>query len=257
MKIAVMHTYRLHNEEHYQFGADVLALVRTATAGALGVETAAAALTAVNREEDTVLEQIRKSALTAQIADADHARDEIWYGLSESVAAAGRHFTPAVREAAERLRIVLDTYRHLSHGGYAEQTAGLHNLLQELTTHHVDDIETLALVPWVGELDRRNLAVQELLRTRDEETTGRTDLVMKDVRVRADAAYRTLAEQVDALAVVARLRGAGAEVYDGFIASLNTLVERYELVLAQRKGRAAHRKEEAAAKKAAAEGQGT
>jgi hypothetical protein len=64
-----------------------------------------------------------------------------------------------------------------------------------------------------------------------------------------DTAYRSLVEQIDALAVVAALQGTGstvgdAAVFNAFIASLNTLIERYNNTLAVRQGRAKAKKEE-------------
>jgi hypothetical protein len=246
MKIKKLHLNNLHNEEHSQFGADVIALVKAATPAALHVEAAFEAFTAVHRQENEVLERIRKSALTAKIDEADRARDEIFYGLRESVVAATRHFTPAMREAAGRLMIVFDTYGNVAARNYAEQTAAVQNLLEELTSPgRVADMETLGLEGWIQELDRRNVAMAGLLRSRDaEETAGGTDLVMKQVRASADAAYRLLVGQVEALGTVAAMQGAGsavgpASVYEGFVASVNTLVERYAEALAVRRGRAA------------------
>jgi hypothetical protein len=95
--------------------------------------------------------------------------------------------------------------------------------------------------------------VAGLLRQRDTETTGRTDLVMKEVRTRADAAYRSLVEQVDEVYydIVARVEAldliegetAGAP-WAAFIASLNTVIDYTANIVAQRKGRAKTGKEE-------------
>jgi hypothetical protein len=125
MKINKIYLYRLHNEEHFQFGADVIALIRDTEPDSLKIDAAYAAFTEIHAEEDEVLEQIRKSALTGKIEEA----------------------------------------------------------------------------------------------------------------------YCSLVEQLDALAVVASLQVAGstvgdAAVFNAFIASLNTLIERYNNTLAVRKGRA-------------------
>jgi hypothetical protein len=255
MKIKAMKLTNLRGEEHFQFGADVLALVKATGPVALHVEAAYNAFTAAHAQEDEVLEQIRKSVLTGRIADADRARDDVFYGLSEAVRSATHHFTPAMREAAEGVSIVFHSYGAVASRNYAEQTAAVHNLLVELTTNHAAACETLGLNGWIGELDRLNIAVEKLMSGRDDETAGRTDLVMKDVRARADEAYRLLTGQIEALGVVAAMQGEGstvgpASVYESFIAALNARIERYGNVMAVRRGRAAAekaREEEAAA----------
>jgi len=236
MKIKTIALSRLRNEEHFQFGADVLALLGTETADALGVRQAADAFRAVHAEEDTLLERIRASALTADIAEADHARDRTAYGLAESVAAAERHFDPERREAARRVRIVLDTFGPLAPLNYAEQTAATYNMLMELANNHSREVETLRLGEWFGELARLNNVVGTLLRERDGEAAARPAVAMRDVRARADAAYRTVVEQIDALAVVARLKGTDTADHDAFAAALNAAIDRYELLLARRHG---------------------
>ncbi|MDR2882547.1 MAG: DUF6261 family protein, partial [Alistipes sp.] len=153
MKTKKLDLKSLRNEEHFQFGADVIALVRKTGAALLRVEPQLAALEAMHADEDAVLERIRRSALTAKIDDADAARDEIFHGLRESVTAATRHYTPAAREAAGRLQIVFDTYGDLARRNYAEETAAVGNLLAELAGEkYAADCEALGLGGWIGEL---------------------------------------------------------------------------------------------------------
>lgn len=248
MKTENVHLSHLRGEEHFQFGEDVIAAIKAATPEALHVEQLYNTFVAVHGEEDEVLEQIRKSALTGKIDAADAARDNIFYGLSEAIRSSARHFTATIREAARSLGIPMNTYGNIATRNYAEQTAATYNLVQELRTNYGEEVNTLNLAPWLTELERLNNIVAGLLRQRDTENTGRTTLQLKEVRARADEAYRALINAVESLSIVAAM-GLGSEnlgtaaVYDAFIAGLNTTIKRYNNIIAVRRGHAKAKKE--------------
>ena len=75
--------------------------------------------------------KIQKSAITAQIQDADRARDEIYAGMVETSNAALKHFSEEVRGAAARLKILFDTYGDVNRKSLSEQTSATYNILQE------------------------------------------------------------------------------------------------------------------------------
>ncbi len=248
MKIANIHLNNLRGEEHFQFGRDVIALVE-ATGVEDKVSAQVAAFAAVNQQEDEAVEQIRRSALTAQIAAADRARDDIFYGLSGTIRSSGRHFSNAVRKASERLSLPMKTYGPVATRNYAAQSAKTYKLIQELHTNYSADVAALALEPWLDELERLNNIVVDLLRQRNDEKTNRTSLVMREVRTRADKAYRSLVRAVEALYEVASMGLGGdgvgpAAPYKEFIERLNAMIEHYSNTIAVRKGRAAAKKED-------------
>jgi hypothetical protein len=245
MKIKELHFSRLRNNEHFEFMRHVTNLVREYGAAALRVEPQFTALTAAHAKEDEVLMKISKSALTARIAEADAARDEVYRGLMNTVRAASVHFTPAVREAGERVSILTDTYGNAARLAVEEETSALANLLKDLLTKYGADAETLGLVPWIQELDRRNLAVERLIEGRFEEGAGRSTLVMKDVRAEVDAAYGSLVDMFFAQSLVATLGTDTAIVatYDEAAARWNEIIDRTSAVVAAREGRAKAKKE--------------
>jgi hypothetical protein len=248
MKIQKLYFRNLRNDEHFQFMTDFANLVRRFTPAALRVTAQFDAFEALCRQEDEVLRKITKSALTAQIAEADAARDDVFRGMADAVLSASHHYNAPVREAGERLLIVLRTYGNVAEKPLAEQTSAVHNLLQELTTKHMADVEAIGLAGWITELDRRNAEVEKLMATRYDETAGRSDLVLRDVRRQVDEAYRVCAGRVDALQVVDG--GEAGAPWAAFIAELNAVIERAANLVSQRRGRAAAekaREEEAAA----------
>jgi hypothetical protein len=113
-----------------------------------------------------------------------------------------------------------------------EQTSALYNLLQELNGAYAADIHTLNITKWVEELEANNRTFDELVKTRYDEKAQRTDLVVREVRIDVDAAYRTIIERIEALVIVE-----GLENYEAFIRRLNVVITKYNNILAQRQGR--------------------
>ncbi|MDR2882299.1 MAG: DUF6261 family protein, partial [Alistipes sp.] len=170
MKISGIRLPNLQNAEHFQFHTDALALMTDATPAALKITAQYDLYLAAFRTEDAIMRQILRSARTAEIAEADRARDEIFRGMANLNKAMLTHFDDARRAAAGRIQIVFDTYGNVAAEALAKESADIHNLLQELAgAQHAADCEALGLVGWIAELDRRNVAVQELMLDRYEE----------------------------------------------------------------------------------------
>jgi hypothetical protein len=147
------------------------------------------------------------------------------------------HFDPAKVAAAARLEPVMRTYGNVASEALAKQSADLYNLLSELADNHQPDCEALGLLPWIAELDKRNVAVEKLMRERYGEQAGRPAGTLREARLEVDAAYYAVVDRVGALSVVE-----GGAVYEGFIARVNAVIERAAGILAARRGRAAAEK---------------
>ncbi|MDR2584601.1 MAG: DUF6261 family protein, partial [Fibromonadaceae bacterium] len=160
---------------------------------------------------------------TAKIHEADKARDEIYIAIAEIIAANLRHFNPAVRQAAERLKILIDTYGNVANKPLNEETSAIYNILQELKGKYVADAASIDITQWVAELENRNKTFEALVKERFDETAARTtDIVMKQARAQLDEVYRTIVERINALAVVE-----GVTAYEAFIKTLNAVVAKY------------------------------
>lgn len=237
MKIKNTHLVALRNDEHFQLMQFVITLVKETGAEALRVETPFAALVAAHGREDEAFKKIMKSALTADIDAADIARDTVFRGMVNAVRSIQDHFLPEAAAAANRIAIVLDTYGNVALKSHIEETSAVYNLVTELNGKHSHDVKNIGLLTWVAELERLNRIVEELLEKRADEGAGRTTLALKAVREEVDAAYRTLAEAIDALAVVDGLTGgASAVMYDVFIRRLNERIEMMNSAIAIRQG---------------------
>ncbi|MDR2882276.1 MAG: DUF6261 family protein [Alistipes sp.] len=250
MKIKPLQLHSLRNNELFEFCRELIALVGATTPAALKIEPQWAAFTALYAQADEALKKVEGSTITADIAELDHRRDNLIRGLRDLVDAGLLHFDDATHQAARRVEQVLDTYRDVLRLGVVEQTSAVYNLLVELTGEgHSADCERLGLVPWIGELDRVNTAIEKAFAARNDEEAARTTLVLKEVRAALTDAYRALTERIDALALIE-----GGAVYGRFIGELNVIVARYKDLVAARRGRAAAEKARGEAEAAAAAG---
>ncbi len=232
MAIQKIHLIKLRNEEHYQFQTDFKGLVDHYTAAALGIEVAYAVYIVLYADEGTALDMIRKSAITGKITEADLLRDITFRGLRDAVKAAGNHFNPSVKEAADRLQVALDHYGNLTLKPYDEETAAIVALITDLRTTYAPDAALTGISDWINELQANNTAFDTLKKERYTEDAGKTQLRMKEVRTEIDATFRTITDRINALIIVN-----GEAAYTEFVNELNQRIEQYNLVIAQRKGR--------------------
>jgi len=218
----------MRNDAHFQFHTEFKVLYE----GKLNSETALATLfqqyIANYNDEDTALKKIRKSHLTEQIQNADKVRDEVFMGMIEQNRSLQKHFDSAKREAANRLQIVFNTYGNVATKSLNEETSAIYNLLQDLrSAKYQADTATAGLTDWASELETRNKNFEALVRERDSETESKTDINLREARLKLDSTYNEIAERVDAYALV----GTNPAPYKAFIEAFNVVVDRFNRLL--------------------------
>jgi hypothetical protein len=229
MKIGKIRLAGLRNDEHFQLHTEVKDLAGKFGTKALKVAAQFEAYLFAYSAEDEALKKVVKSAITADIQDADRRRDQLFRGMVDVNRALLNHFNPEVQGAAKRLKILFDTYGNLVQKPLNEETSALYNLLQDLNGKYAADTATAMLTEWAAELGAANEAFSKLMQDRYEETALKTDLVLKHCRTNVDDAYRAIVERIDALVVVE-----GEDAYSGFIRHLNAVVDKYSTALSRR-----------------------
>jgi len=224
LKIDQIHINHLRNDTHFQFHTEFRDLVAKHGSAALKIKPQFDSYLLLYDKEDTALKKIVKSEYTAQIHEADKARDELYSGLVGTNTNALKHFHPNVREAAARLKIVFDTYGDVPNKSLIDETSALYNVLQDLQGKYATDVGTVGLSYWVAELKARNEAFEQLMKQRFDEITARTDIVLREVRGEVDALYHEMCERINALALIE-----GVSAYEPFIRSWNTIVMRFRM----------------------------
>ncbi len=239
MKIDDSNLSGLHNEEHYQFHAQFLNSVKAYGPEILKIEEPFNnSYIPGFQKEDESIKFVRKSPFTERLMAMDGERDRIATGLVLVIRANFYHPDPEVVKAAKRLKILTDVYGKISDKSYSKETAAITNLVQDLNGAYATDASMVCLENWVVGLDSCNQQFQGLENERYYELMERTDLRMEIVREEIDLIYYSIIERINALMVI---EGEGA--YARFAEEHNLHIEYYKNIIAQRRGRAAARKE--------------
>ena len=182
--------------------------------------------------------KVRKSKSADKIRKADCQRRRTFQGLANTARAALYHYETNVMKAAERLKIVFDTYGNLATLPINEATSGMTNLVQELSGTYAADVRVVGLQGWVAQLKANNIAFDTLILSRYAEDAARKSLKTNQTRGETVNAYREIVERINAL-----IRIEGATAYAGFVSKMNALTEAYNHTIAQRAGKAKTKKE--------------
>jgi hypothetical protein len=226
VKIQNIHTNNLRNDAHFQFHTEAKDLFTRQEAAALfNMVAMVSHHAALYAREDEALKKIVKSAFTQEIHDADKARDETFAAMFEINKGMCKHFNPALRHAAIRLQVVLDTYGNISRKPLNEQTSAIYNLVQELKSDkYVSDTNSVGLMTWLVELEKRNADMEALMIDRFDETAAKSNIVMKEARREVDEAYRAIVERINAVIVIE-----GVARYENFVRTLNAIIAKYSI----------------------------
>jgi len=234
MEIQKFDLHSQRNAGHYQFQTDFNSTVIKYTPQALGIVEDYAAYTPLLQDEGVALVAITKSATTEEVETADKNRDFTFRGLADNVTNSLNHYDPAVREAARRVKVILDGFGNLARKPDDEESGLISSLIADLRTKVATEIQTLSIVEWINELERLNNVFIALEATRNSEEATRTELRMKQVRVEVDAAYKKIVKRINALIVVN-----GEAPYTEFVKELNARITRAKESIAISKGQTA------------------
>ena len=176
---------------------------------------------------------------TALAAEADAARDNAWRAANNYLKAMAAHPTESLRRTATEFKTLFDKYGDPTSLPQTEESGILHNLLQDLKAIGNGKLSTIAFEAWLTHLESCETSFLSAVSQRTEEEAARQVGIVKESRQAADAAYRSLAGLVNALAVVN-----GDEAYATFIDRVNAISDRQKTVLKARQTNGGRRKEE-------------
>ncbi|MFA5045071.1 MAG: DUF6261 family protein [Paludibacter sp.] len=230
MEIASLYLHNQRNAGHYQFQTDFNSTVIKYTPQALGIVDAYAEYLPHYEDEGVALVAVTKSATTDDLEIADKNRDFTFRGFSDKVTNSLNHFNSEVREAAKRMKVILDTYGNLAPKPNDEESGLISGLLADLRAKVPAEIVTLAVADWMAELERLNNVFIALEAGRNSEEANRSELRMKQVRLEVDAAYNKIVKRINALIIVN-----GETGYTEFVKVLNARIGRAKDAIAQSK----------------------
>jgi hypothetical protein len=152
--------------------------------------------------EGKLVDAARISDYTQKIAEADQRVDRDLVGLREAIMSATHHFDPDIADAAKSLYNRMKTFGSISKKSYEEETAAVNILLADLQGEYAQRVTAIGADAWVTELAAAETAFEHLLALRNEESAGKPQARLKDVRKELDIVYYQLVERIDANAVI-------------------------------------------------------
>ena len=234
-KIKTISLTSLRMEEDFGFQKLVLAETENLPSEETpSVQTAAvtAFATAFNAF-DAALKASATNPATATATDADTARDQSWRAANAYVKAMCSHPTADIANAASEAKSLFDKYGDPTSLAQTEESGVLHNLLQDLEAFDSAKRTSLALDVWITDLQEKEDAFLAAAAQRTEADAARQVGIVKETRTAADAAYRSLVDTVNALAMIN-----GDTAYATFIDHVNAVIDRQKSILKARTTRA-------------------
>jgi hypothetical protein len=181
--------------------------------------------------EDTAMEQIRRSADTPRTAAATVEFDESFIGMHTFVQACRRHVSPDIRQSAENLDVVFRKYGNIGKHSYREELTMSHSLLDDLRLRPVD-VASIGLVVWMDAHEQAAVRLRELIDERLAETSARTDLRVSETRRQTNLIFHRIVARLEAM-----INLDGVDFVPGVVAAYNTHATEYRNTLAQHLGR--------------------
>ena len=170
---------------------------------------------------------------TVSVTATDAGRDDAWRGANAYVKAMCNHPTADVASAAAEAKSLFDKYGDPTSLAQTEESGVLHNLLQDLEAFDASKRTLLNLDVWITDLKTKEEAFLAAAAARTEADAARQVGIVKETRTAAEAAYRSLVDTVNALAMIN-----GDTAYATFIDHVNAMIERQKAISKARSTRA-------------------
>ena len=182
---------------------------------------------------DDALKASATNPATATATATDDARDAAWRGANNYVTAMCAHPTPEVAANAAEAKSLFDKYGDPTKLAQTEESGVLHNLLQDLEALDSGKRTALNLDVWITDLKTKEEAFLAAAAARTEADAARQVGIVKETRTAAEAAYRSLVDTVNALAMIN-----GDTDYATFIDHVNAMIDRQKAISKARSTRA-------------------
>jgi hypothetical protein len=171
-------------------------------------------------KESALMEWVRKSVLTAQIAGADRRVGKALVALNAQVRALQRSITPGVADAAHAVCLMLKNYGKVYIKPYDAQSGGVEAIIEQLIVAYAAEVAQLNLGVYVAELQDAAAEFRQLMVQRGAQWQQKPAENFKAVRRGIEADYHRIAARVNA----------GAELnlspdFAAFINKLNPVIE--------------------------------
>jgi len=182
---------------------------------------------------DTAYAQARKWAQTEDIDTLDKERDHSLAAFLSALKAMAASPNQTKRQAARLLTFIRDKYSIAASDEYMKETTVIQQMTHEMeaTDESRAAIVAAGLDDWLEDLKQKNEAFLVKMNERTDAQAGLQKGIVREARLKVEAAYRNLVKAINALSIV--------QVPEGFdyatvIDRLNAEVEHYRQILARK-----------------------
>lgn len=224
-KISKITPEQLDNGSHFMFMSDAHGTA-VADANIMQKPNLTPLVTALGQalqKEDECLKLSQKLFTTDQIKELDKTRDKLYQGYKTIVQTYLEFTLKAETEAAKYLNQHIIDYGIDPRDNRQRESGLLLNFTADLQGKYADYVQTLHLTDYVAQIKLYNDQLIEATSTRTKERSQMTTGALAGARVQTDAAYRSLMEMVNALALVE-----GDAPYAAYIDYMNALIKEYK-----------------------------
>ena len=188
--------------------------------------------TAVAQELD-IFKALRKSDFTEKKAEVDSKRDVVYNGIMGIVRINRKHFDPQMRDAANRVYNLMTSYGDVPELGYDSETVAVDSIVSRLHSDaYSPDVQALALVDWVNQLNGLNQEFKALVGDKTQETNAAPTLSQKAARKATDQALARISDRVES-----RINLGEVTDYADYEEEQNSLVKHYDTLVHEHYGR--------------------
>ena len=175
------------------------------------------------QKEDECLKLSQKLFTTDQIKELDKLRDKLYWGYKAIVEAYLDYPLPSEAEAAKYLNQHIKDYAIDPRENRQKESGLLLNFTADLQGKFAAYVQTLHLTDYVAQLKLANDQLIEATSVRTEERSQMVTGALAEAQLQTDAAYRSMVEMVNALALVE-----GDAPYAAYINYMNALIKEYK-----------------------------
>jgi hypothetical protein len=208
MEVLKINLSNLHNEEWFGFHSAYKKLVARFGEDKLHIADLYILFLSLLYKADNLLLVLRKSVYTANMKAADKERTTFFNNLYAVTKRMRDLPDPAKKEAAGRLFNLLHQYKQYAvKGGYAEESPGVYNLLQDLDGAYKADVTLLVLGEWVSALREAEKKFSDLHEQRIQETVDKPKESLAETRMQLDKLYNGMVNILEAKLLADGLAG--------------------------------------------------
>ncbi|MDR2425165.1 MAG: DUF6261 family protein [Prevotellaceae bacterium] len=223
---------RFQNAEHSEFHRLSLAICMK-YASKISAPPLIDRYSAAVTQEIAVFKAIRRSEYTEKKLEVDAKRDAAYIGLISSVRVNRKSFDQGVRDAADHVYVLLDSYGAVTRMGYDAETAAIDSIVSRLQGEaYAHSVSMLGVSAWVSKLNELNAEFKILVDERAQEEAAIPNIKQKDARLETDISLKHIIERVEARITLGELTD-----YENFAGEYNVLVKHYNTLVHEHYGR--------------------